>query len=146
LNPRQQQQIRQWLRAQGTPQPVALRCRSVLAAAAGQAENAIARQMESNRKTVTLWRARLAERGLERRGEIAPGRGRQPPSGPEKIKARVEATRQTKLSGMTHWSCRLTQGVSKSTVGNIGRRHQVKRCQLSRAPKFLEKLTEVAGL
>ena len=114
----------------------------------------MARQMETNRKTVTLWRARLAERGLERRGEIAPGRGRQPPSGPEKIKARVEATRQTKPSGMTHWSCRLlakTQGVSKSTVSNIGRRHQVKphrvnRCQLSRDPKFLEKLTEVAGL
>ena len=78
LNSSQQQQIRQWLSAHGTPQQVALRCRIVLAAAAGQTENATARQMGTNRQTVTLWRARWAERGRESRGEIAPGRGRQP--------------------------------------------------------------------
>jgi hypothetical protein len=41
--------------------------------------------------------------------------------------------------------------VSKSTVSNIWRSHQVKpprvkRFQLSRDPKFLEKLTDVVGL
>ena len=154
LNPSQQQQIRQWLSAHGTPQQVALRCRIVLAAAAGQTENATARQMGTNRKTVTLWRARLAERGLESLWEIAPGRGRKPTYGPEKIKAIVDATLQTKPAGMTHWSCRLmakTQGVSKSTVSNIWQSHQVKphrvkRFKLSRDPKFLEKLTDVVGL
>ena len=44
-----------------------------------------------------------------------------------------------------------TQGVSKSTVSNIWRSHQVKphrvkRFKLSRDPKFLEKLTDVVGL
>jgi transposase len=154
LNPSQQQQIRQWLSAHGTPQQVALRCRIVLAAAAGQTENATARQMGTNRKTVALWRARLAERGLESLWEIAPGRGRKPTYGPEKIKAIVDATLQTKPAGMTHWSCRLmakTQGVSKSTVSNIWQSHQVKphrvkRFKLSRDPKFLEKLTDVVGL
>jgi len=154
LNSSQQQQIRQWLSAHGTPQQVALRCRIVLAAAAGQTENATARQMGTNRKTVTLWRARLAERGLESLWEIAPGRGRKPTYGPEKIKAIVDATLQTKPAGMTHWSCRLmakTQGVSKSTVSNIWQSHQVKphrvkRFKLSRDPKFLEKLTDVVGL
>jgi hypothetical protein len=154
LNPSQQQQIRQWLSAPGTPQQVALRCRIVLAAAEGQAENATARPRGTNRQTVTLWRARLGERGLESLWEIAPGRGRKPTYGPEKIKAIVEATLQTKPSGMTPGSCRLlakTQGVSKSTVSNIWRSHQVKpprvkRFQLSRDPKFLEKLTDVVGL
>ena len=154
LNSSQQQQIRQWLSAHGTPQQVALRCRIVLAAAAGQTENATARQMGTNRKTVTLWRARLAERGLESLWEIAPGRGRKPTYGPEKIKAIVDATLQTKPAGMTPWSCRLmakTQGVSKSTVSNIWQSHQVKphrvkRFKLSRDPKFLEKLTDVVGL
>jgi len=154
LNSSQQQQIRQWLSAHGTPQQVALRCRIVWAAAAGQTENATARQMGTNRKTVTLWRARLAERGLESLWEIAPGRGRKPTYGPEKIKAIVDATLQTKPAGMTHWSCRLmakTQGVSKSTVSNIWQSHQVKphrvkRFKLSRDPKFLEKLTDVVGL
>ena len=154
LNPRQQQQVRQWLSAHGTPQQVALRCRIVLAAAEGQAESATARQLGTNRKTVTLWRARFAEDGLEGLWEIAPGRGRKPTYGPEKIKAIVDATLQTKPSGMTHWSCRLmakAQGVSKSTVSNIWRSHnvkphRVKRFKLSRDPKFLEKLTDVVGL
>jgi len=154
LNSSEQEQIRQWLSAHGTPQQVALRCRIVLAAAEGQAESATARQLGTNRKTVTLWRARFAEDGLEGLWEIAPGRGRKPTYGPEKIKAIVDATLQTKPSGMTHWSCRLmakTQGVSKSTVSNIWRSHnvkphRVKRFKLSRDPKFLEKLTDVVGL
>jgi hypothetical protein len=44
-----------------------------------------------------------------------------------------------------------TQGVSKSTVSNIWRSHnvkphRVKSCKLSRDPQFLEKLTDVVGL
>jgi transposase len=154
LNPQQQAQIGQWLSAHGTPQQVALRCRIVLAAAEGQAESAIARELGTNRKTVTLWRARFAEAGLESLWEIAPGRGRKPTYEPEKIKAIVDATLQTKPAGMTHWSCRqmaMTQGVSKSTVSNIWRSHnvkphRVKRFKLSRDPRFLEKLTDVVGL
>src|ERR1700674_235942 len=154
LNPSQQQQVQQWLSAHGTPQQVALRCRLVLATAEGQSESAIARQLGTNRKTVILWRGRFAEEGLEGLWAITPGRGRKPTYGPEKIKAIVDATLQTKPSGMTHWSCRLmakAQGVSKSTVSNIWRSHQVKphrvkRFKLSRHPQFLEKLTDVVGL
>jgi transposase len=154
MSPTQQQQIRQWLSAHGTPQQVALRCRIVLAAAEGHSESAIARQLGTNRKTVTLWRTRFAQHGPQSLWQIAPGRGRKPTYGPEKIKALVEATLQTKPTGMTHWSCRLmakAQGVSKSTVSNIWRSHQikphrVKRFKLSRDPRFLEKLTDVVGL
>jgi transposase/transcriptional regulator with XRE-family HTH domain len=154
LNSAEQEQIHQWLSAHGTPQQVALRCRIVLAAAAGQAESAIALQLGTNRKTVRLWRARFTERGLEGLWEIAPGRGRKPTYGREKIKAIVDATLQTQPAGMTPWSCRQmaqAQGVSESTVSNIWRSHQVKphrvkRFQLSRDPRFLEKLTDVVGL
>ena len=154
VTPAQQRQIGQWLSAHGTPQQVALRCRIVLAAAEGQAESAIARQLGTNRKTVALWCKRFAEQGPESLWQIAPGRGRKPTYGPEKIKALMEATLQTRPAGMTHWSCRLmakAQGVSKSTVSNIWRSHQVKphrvkRFKLSRDPRFLEKLTDVVGL
>jgi transposase len=154
LNSSEQEQIRQWLSAHGTPQQVALRCRIILAVAAGQAESAIAAQLGTNRKTVRLWRARFSERGLEGLWEIAPGRGRKATYGPEKIKTIVDATLQTKPAGMTQWSCRQmakAQGVSKSTVSNIWRSHQVKphrvkRFKLSRDPRFLEKLTDVVGL
>jgi len=46
------QQLRQWVAAFGTPQQVALRSRIVLAAAEGQSDNAIARDLAVNRKTV----------------------------------------------------------------------------------------------
>ena len=149
-----QEQIGRWLAAHGTPQQVALRGRIVLGAAAGQSDSAIAQRLETNRKTVMLWRARFTEQGLESLWEIAPGRGRKPTYGPEKIKAIVNATLQTKPKGMTQWSCRLmaeSQKVSKSTVSNIWRSHnlkphRVKSFKLSRDPRFLEKLTDVVGL
>jgi transposase len=154
MSPSQEQQIREWLNADGTPQQVALRCRIVLEAAQGQADSVIARQVGTNRKTVTLWRTRVTQKGLPCLWEVAPGRGRKPTYGPEKIKALVDATLQTKPAGMTHWSCRLmakAQGVSKSTVSNVWRSHnvkphRVKRFKLSRDPQFLEKLTDVVGL
>jgi transposase len=154
LSPADQEQIQQWLAAHGTPQQVALRSRIVLAAAAGQSDSSIARQLDINRKTVMLWRGRFAVQGMDSLWEVAPGRGRKPTFGPEKIKAIVDATLQTKPKGMTQWSCRLmaeSQEVSKSTVSNIWRSHnlkphRVKNFKLSRDPRFLEKLTDVVGL
>ena len=154
LDARDQQQIQQWLAAQGTPQQVALRSRIVLAAGEGQSDSAIAERFEVNRKTVSLWRRRFAQQGAGSLWEIAPGRGRKPVYGADKIKALVDATLQTKPKGMTQWSCRLMakhQGLSKSTVSNIWRSHnlkphRVKTFKLSRDPKFLEKLTDVVGL
>lgn len=100
-----------------------------------------------------LWRARFTEQGMESLWEVAPGRGRKPTYGAEKIKAIVAATLQTKPQGMTQWSCRLlaaSQEVSKSTVSNIWRSHnlkphRVKSFKLSRDPQFLENPTDVGG-
>jgi transposase len=154
LSDEDRQQLEQWLGAHGTPQQVALRCRIVLQAASGATDSAIARKLEINRKTVILWRTRFGEQGLKGLWEIAAGRGRKPLYGPDKVKAIVDATLQTKPKGMTHWSCRLmaeTQQVSKSTVSNIWRSHNLKphrtkSFKLSRDPRFLEKLTDVVGL
>jgi transposase len=100
------QQLRQWVSAFGTPQQVALRSRIVLAAAEGQSDNAIARGLAVNRKTVRLWRERFVEQGLDSMWEVAPGRGRKPSYGRRKIAAIVTATLDTKPPGMTQWSCR----------------------------------------
>lgn len=154
LESSQREEIERWLNAHGTPQQVCLRGRIVLAAADGQADSAIARQLEINRKTVTLWRTRFSEDGVETLWEVAPGRGRKPTYSPRKIKAIVNTTLQTKPEGMTHWSCRTMaeqQGVSKSTINNIWRSHNLKphrseTFKLSRDARFLEKLTDVVGL
>jgi transposase len=154
LSDEQQSQIRQWLLALGTPQQVALRCRIVLAASAGKSEAAISAERKINRKTVGLWRERFLARGLSSLWEIAPGRGRKPTYSPDPVKAVIDATLQSKPKGVTHWSCRVMaarQGLSKSTVSNLWRSHNIKphrtkTFKLSRDPKFVEKLTDVVGL
>jgi len=154
LSDSDEQQLEQWASAFGTPQQVVLRCRIVLAAASGQSDNAIAAELAVNRHTVRLWRERWAEQGLPSLWEIAPGRGRKPSYGPEKIQEIIDTTLQSKPKGQSQWSCRLLArrlGVSKSTVNNIWRSHnlkphRVKTFKLSRDPRFLEKLTDVVGL
>lgn len=154
LSDDQQKQIGQWLAALGTPQQVALRCRIVLAAGAGKSEAAIAAELKINRKTVRLWRERFVAQGLTSLWEIAPGRGRKPTYSSGQVKAVIDATLQSKPKGNTHWSCRLmaaSQGMSKSTVSNLWRSHNIKphrskTFKLSRDPKFVEKLTDVVGL
>jgi transposase len=154
LNDADEAQIQRWLSAFGTPQQVALRSRIVLASAAGESDSAIAELLDTNRKTVMLWRARFAKEGLESLWEVAPGRGRKPTYGGDKIQAIIDTTLQTKPKGMTQWSCRLLAaqlGVSKSTVNTVWRSHnlkphRIKTFKLSRDPRFLEKLTDVVGL
>ena len=143
-----------WVGAHGTPQQVALRCRIVLAAAAGATNLAIAAQSGVDVKTVSLWRGRFAQSGPEGLWEIASGRGRKPTYSARKVKAIVQATLLSKPDGMTQWSCRQmaqAQGVSKSTVSTIWRSHnlkphRLKSFKLSRDARFMEKLTDVVGL
>ena len=154
LTDAEQQRLEQWVAAHGTPQQVALRCRIVLAAAAGETNLGIAATAQVDVKTVALWRARFAEAGAQGLWEIAAGRGRKPTHSPNKIKAIIRATLTSKPQGMTQWSCRQmahAQGVSKSTVSTIWRSHnlkphRIKSFKLSRDARFLEKLTDVVGL
>jgi transposase len=154
ISAEQEKQIKQWLAALGTPQQVALRCRIVVALGHGETEAVVASKLQINRKTVRLWRKRFVEEGLNSLWEIAPGRGRKVTYGPDRIKAVIDATLQSKPKGNTHWSCRLmaaSQGMSKSTVSNLWKSHnlkphQTKTFKLSRDPKFLDKLTDGVGL
>jgi hypothetical protein len=142
-------QLQQWQVAHGTPQQVALRCRLVLATAAGQQDLAIALAYGVNRHTVTLSQA-----GIEAVWEIQAGRGRKPQYGLAKRDALIAATVQSQPKGMTQWSCRLmgkAQRVSKNTVNRLWQLHNLKAhlnrtFKLSRDPKFVEKLADVVGL
>jgi transposase len=92
LKEAEQQQLCQWVSAFGTPQQVCLRSRIVLAAASGQSDSAIARELDVNRNTVILWRHRFQQDGLDGLWEIAPGRGRKPTYGSEKVASIIDAT------------------------------------------------------
>ena len=154
LSEAEREQLEQWVAAHGTPQQVALRCRIVLAAVAGETNLQIGAACQIDVKTVALWRGRFIQTGPEGLWEIAAGRGRKPTYSARKIKAIVQATLLSKPEGMTQWSCRQmaqAQGVSKSTISTIWRSHnlkphRVKSFKLSRDARFLEKLTDVVGL
>jgi len=154
LSAADQTRLQQWQSAHGTPQQVALRCRLVLAAAAGQQDLAIASACGVNRHTAALWRGRVLEAGIDAVWETQAGRGRKPQYDLSQRDALIAATLQTKPKGMTHWSCRLmakAQGVSKNTVNRLWQLHNLKphlsrTFKLSRDSKFVEKLTDVVGL
>ncbi len=147
-------QLVKWEAAHSTPQQVALRCRLVLAAAAGKQDLEIASAYEVNRHTAALWRQRVRTAGIGSVWEIQPGRGRKPKYDQEKRDALIAATLESKPKGMTHWSCRTmakAEGVSSSTVNRLWQLHNLKphlsrTFKLSRDPKFIEKLTDVVGL
>ncbi len=147
-------QLETWVRAQFTPQQVALRSRILLLASAGKQDLEIASELNVNRHTPALWRKRFQTQGLEGLWEIQAGRGRKPSYDGDKVAAMVAATLQTKPKGSTHWSCRTmarAQKVSSSTINRLWQAynlkpHRTRSFKLSRDVKFLEKLTDVVGL
>jgi len=147
-------QLESWVRAQFTPQQVALRSRILLMAADGKQDLEIADELDVNRHTPALWRKRFQTEGLDGVWEVQPGRGRKPLYDEEKVSAIVAATLQTKPKGSTHWSCRTmarAQHVSPSTINRLWQEynikpHRTRSFKLSRDIKFLEKLTDVVGL
>ena len=154
LQPAERLQLEKWESSHGTPQQVALRCRIVLGAVAGQDNVAIAAGLGVSRPTVQLWRKRVCEAGIGGVWQIAPGRGRKAQYTQAKRDGIIRATLQSKPQGMTQWSCRLmaeAQGVSKNTVNRLWQLHNLKphlssTFKLSRDAQFLEKLTDVVGL
>src|SRR5436309_14014133 len=108
LSEADQNQLESWVRAQFTPQQVALRSRILLMAADGKQDLEIAGELSVNRHTPALWRKRFQTQGLDGGWEGQPGRGRKPWYDEQKRAANVIATLQTKPTGRTHRSCRPT--------------------------------------
>ena len=125
----------------------------MLASARGESETAIASELEINRKTVRLWRGVSYKEAYRSCGRSLPDATQSdlrsgPGQGGSRCNLAIEA------AGPDALSCRLmaaSQGVSKSTVSNLWKSHNIKphrskTFKLSRDPKFLEKLTDVVGL
>ena len=146
--------LQRLVRAPSTPQKVVMRAKVILAAAAGQSNNAIALELCVARPTVILWRERMAAHGIE--GILAdatrPGRRKVLPA---EVAARVvDATLDTKPVGGTHWSIRemaAQQGISPAAVQRIWKAHGLKphlvqSFKLSADPHFEEKVRDIVGL
>ena len=131
-----------------------VRAKALLMASEGVANTAIAQALSVSPGSVANWRARFAEDGMARLGEVRKGRGRKPSIPQEKIDEIVDLTQNYRPKGETHWSCRTMAeyvGVSKDTVQRVWsarglKPHRVETFKLSNDPRFEDKLVDVVGL
>ena len=132
-----------------------IRARVLLDAADGVGNTEIQQRHGVSRITVNQWRKRFVERGLERFGQVDPGRGPKvsiQQSTVEKVAAL--AGKKNKAARSTHYSIRTAAdatGVSRSTVQRVwsGRGlkpHRVASFKVSTDPNFEAKLVDVVGL
>lgn len=150
----QQKTLEVWIKAKTTPQRIVLRSRICLLAAAGQANNAIAQQLDTSRPTVLLWRKRFEAAGPSGLAEDAPHGPSAQGLPSQTVRAIVEATLHTTPPDATHWSTRTmakAYGVSHASVARIWdahglKPHRIETFKLSRDKRFLEKLTDVVGV
>lgn len=150
----QRGQLQAWVRAPSTPQKIVLRSRICLLAHEGKANRQIARELQTSRPTVLLWRKQFAEAGpagLEH--EVS--RGKSARSLKEPLRRKIlDTTLQSTPPDATHWSTRTLGrhlGVSHMSVARVWdshglQPHRVRTFKLSRDKKFVEKLTDVVGL
>ena len=154
IRPRQRKALQHILRSRTAQQRLVLRARIVLAAAEGEANRSIARELNVSRPTVLQWRRRFESGGVGGLKHDAPRPGRPRRIDAKKVEAIVAATTQSKPKAATHWSVRTMaaeQGISPPTVQRIWKAHglqphRVETFKLSRDKRFVDKLRDVVGL
>lgn len=150
----ERRQLKQFARGRSTPARMVLRAKIVLQAAAGKRNNEIAEELETQQKTVGLWRKRFAEQRIAGIEKDAPGRGRPAMTDAATVAEIIRITTQEDPPNATHWSTRdmaKVAGVSAATVRRIWAAHGLKphlfrTFKISRDPDFVEKLEDVIGL
>jgi transposase len=153
LDDEQRQVLERWARRPKSSQALAFRCRAVLAAADGRSSKEIAAELGCNANTVSKWRVRFAERGLDGlHDEPRPGKPRT--ISDEDVERVVVKTLEEQPRTATHWSTRsmaAATGMSQSAVSRIWRAfglkpHQTETFKLSPDPQFIDKVRDIVGL
>jgi transposase len=155
LSPNQRSELEGLARNGNTPQKVALRCRLLLLANEGVANQSIAEQLGFSRPTVLSLRKAFAKGGL---GAVTGIRKRKRTGRvltPELEQKIVDITVKTRPGdGSTHWSVRMLASrlrISRTIIHRVWKRHdiqphRVERFKLSNDPRFEEKVRDIVGL
>jgi transposase len=153
LDGEQREVLERWARRPESSQSLAFRCRVVLAAAQGRSSSEIAAELRCNPNTVSKWRVRFAERGIDGlHDEPRPGKPRL--ISDEDVERVVTKTLEDQPLGATHWSTRsmaAATGMSQSAVSRIWRAFGLKpdlveSFKLSPDPQFIDKVRDIVGL
>ncbi len=153
LSDSEREVLERWARRPKSAQALALRCRIVLAAAAGEQSKEIAARLGCSTQTVGRWRGRFAERGLDGlHDEPRPGQPRK--ISDEDVERVIVKTLEEQPADATHWSTRSMAaevGLTQSAVHRIWRAfglqpHRQDAWKLSKDPQFVDKVRDVVGL
>jgi transposase len=154
LSDEERETLQRWVRRPTTGQALALRCRIVLAAAAGVTNQQIARELECNPVTVGKWRTRFAVKRLD--GLIDEPRPGQPRKITDEVVEQVIVTtlETAPPDGSTQWSTRSMAakvGLNQTAISRIWRTfglkpHRIEDFKLSTDPQFIDKVRDVVGL
>ncbi|MET8332106.1 IS630 family transposase [Streptomyces sp. NPDC005181] len=153
LSEAERAQLTRWERRAKTAQFLALRAKIVLRCAEGGTNKQVAAELGVAQATVNRWRSRFVTGRLDGlMDEQRPGR---PPSILlDQVEDVVVATLESTPGKDTHWSrasMAKRTGLSKSTIGRIWKRFDLKRhlqdsFKLSTDPQFVDKVVDVVGL
>ena len=142
-------------RSSSAPHRKVVQARALLALADGASVRSTAAVLGTYPNTVTRWRDRFVDSGVDGVGVIAPGRGRKPEIAAATIEAVIADTLHTiPDDGSTCWSTRTLgarHGVGKDTVQRIWKARKLRpwrvdTFKLSTDPDFEAKLVDVVGL
>jgi transposase len=153
LSGEEREMLEAWTRRRTTAAALSTRARIVLACAGAESNTEVAARLGVHRNTVSLWRRRFLEFGLDGLlDEPRPGQPRKITDG--KVDEVIAKTLESAPQNATHWSTRSMAkeaGLSQSAVSRIWRAfglqpHRQDTWKLSKDPLFVEKVRDVVGL
>jgi transposase len=145
--------LARWARRPKTAQALAFRCRVVLGAAEGRSSKEIAAELGCHATTVSRWRVRFSQRGIDGlHDEPRPGKPRS--ISDDDVERVIVKTLEEQPLDATHWSTRsmaAATGMSQTAVSRIWRAfglkpHQTEAFKLSPDPQFIDKVRDIVGL
>lgn len=150
----QKEQLLVWIRSGNTMQKVALRSHIILRAIEGKSNNTIAREVNTSRPTVILWRKRFEEGGIASLFVDLPRGKSFAPLPKRTVESIIYTTLTEKPKDATHWSTRSLAKkyqTSKASIQRIWEANNLKpwlieTFKLSNDKHFVEKLRDVIGL
>lgn len=154
LTTEQRAELETWVRRGATPRKQAQRAEMILLTADGVPSSEIVRRVRTSYPTLTRWRNRFDEAGVE---GLRKGKTRSPGIAPlpqAKVDEVLTLTATGRPADATHWSTRKMArqvGISAAKVSDIWRAaglkpHQTRSCKISNDPRFRDKLVDVVGL
>lgn len=153
LEAEQKTDLERWARGRTVSYQLVRRAKIILLCAEGLGTSEVAARVGVSSRTVTKWRTRFSQGGVEALTDLTRPKTKRKLSD-ETIEEVVKTTLNTTPKGQTHWSTRqLAQklGVSQSSVGRIWRAfklqpHRQGTYTLSTDDFFVEKVRDVVGL